>query len=56
MSDNPIERLELLPDWWRGKAAVRVQAANEHAPHSEEFRRQMEIAGEYQRREKELAK
>lgn len=56
MSGDPIARLELLPDWWRGAILVRIQAANEHPPHSEAFRHHMEIAADYQRREMELAK
>lgn len=50
MRRNPIAALERLPGWWRGAAAIRVEEAAQHAQHSDEARRHLARAAEYERR------
>lgn len=52
MTRNPLVRLHALPGWWRGAAAVRVDEAQAHPVTSEEHRRHMERAAQYERYER----
>lgn len=50
MTSDPLAALHRLPGWWRGAAAVRVEEAAQHAPHSDEARRHLALAAQYERR------
>lgn len=47
---DPIATLERLPGWWRGAAAIRVEEAAQHATWSDEARRHLALAAQYERR------
>jgi len=51
---NPLAALERLPAWWRGAAAVRVEEAALYETWSDEARRHLARAAEYERRAEEV--
>lgn len=56
MPRDPLPRLQALAGWWRGAAAVRVQEAWAHPVESDEHRRNMLMAAEFERRAAAAAK
>lgn len=51
-ANNPIERLELLPGWWKGRAATRLAFAREALENGQDkiADEHLRAASEYERR------